>query len=332
MQIKLADFSHKQELFELWQEAFGNEDSDDFIWSFLNGYLIPEYNAPVVFADGKIVSALYLIEFELYSNMQIIGNCAYLFAAATRRQYRGRGYMSALIEYAAGLYKKRGISAIFVFPQEDSGNLFDFYEKFGFKSIYQIKVKKMPAQKNMRTDIDLTGLRLVNHAVNDEKIFDGLYKSYAEFTAKQNLSPMKDRLFYFKCASSYLDSPGRYFAVFERISDNNRDNSDNNNVEKFCYVFYKKFENNYYIDDIIMSEYNNMRESAQRKFEDVSQLLAEFILNNSDGARLEMNAPPENFTDKDNIKTAMILSLSEKAGSIIKNLKSPVYLNMFMNI
>jgi hypothetical protein len=128
----------------------------------------------------------------------------------------------------------------------------------------------------------------------------------------------------FKRASSYLEEPDRYFAVFER--------EINNNVEKFCYVFYKKFENNYYIDDIIMAEYTEMRENAQRKFNEVSGVLADYILSSGGDIKLEMNVLPEDFDDKDNNKTAMILALNEKVGYIAENLKSPVYLNMYMNI
>ena len=316
MQIALADFSHKQELLELWREAFG--DDEDYILSFLSGYLIPEYNTPVVRVDGRIVSVLYLVEFELYSSMRVIGNCAYLFAAATLEEYRGRGYMSALMKYASELYKNRGISAIFLFPQEGAESLFKFYEKFGFKAVYQ--AKRICAG----TASDLTGFRLVNRAIDDTAVFDALYGSYAEFTAKQALSPKKDRLFYFKCAASYLQEPNRYFAVFEREL--------NNNVEKFCHVFYKKFENNYYVDDIIIAEYNKMQKGAQRKFEEVAGLLAAFILNSGDNIKIEMNVLPESFTDDGNIKLAMILGLSEQAKNIIKNLSAPVYLNMYMNI
>ena len=167
---------------------------------------------------------------------------------------------------------------------------------------------------------DLTGFRLVNHEIDNVDIFDGLYKSYAEFTARQSLSPMKDRLFYFKCASSYLSEPGRYFGVFER--------EINNNVEKFCYVFYKKFENNYYIDDIIIAEYSELRGSAV-DFGEVAGLLADFILNSGDNIRLEMNILPEDFGDT---KLGMILGLNERVENIVEKLKSPVYLNMFMNI
>ena len=327
MKIELADFSHKRELIELWQEAFG--DSEEFILSFLNGYLIPEYNVPVVVVGGRIVSALYLVEFELYSEMKIIGNCAYLFAAATLEKYRGRGYMSALMKYSAELYKNRGVSAIFLFPQEGSEKLFGFYSQFGFSAVYQ--AKKICGWENGARAGDLTGFRLINHAIDDVEVFDGLYKSYVEFTAGQPLSPLKDRLFYFKCASSYLEEADRYFAVFERETGEKTETAENN-VEKFCYVFYKKFENHYHIDDIIVAEYNKMRAGAKRNFEEITKLLAGFILNAGDNIKIEMNVPPESFSDSGNIKMAMILSLNGQTESILNNLSSPVYLNMYMNI
>ena len=46
MDFSLADFSHKRELAELWAEAFS--DGEKFISSFLDAYMIPEYNVPLV--------------------------------------------------------------------------------------------------------------------------------------------------------------------------------------------------------------------------------------------------------------------------------------------
>ena len=324
--ISLADFSHKKKLAELWTEAF--DDDEDFISSFLDAYMIPEYNVPVVLdKNGKIASALYLIEFELYSNTKVLGHCAYLFAAATRKDCRNMGYMSKLIAYSAELCKNRGLKAIFLFPQNQDRKLFDFYSKFGFENIYAAKkitaqtpvgVAATPFQKGAE-------FKMTNKDITDVNIFDELYNSYAEFTAKQELAPMKDRLFYFKCAYSYLNSPENpeikaYFAVFEH------------NVEKFCYVFYKKYKNTYYIDDIIIPEYSDIKENTQKKFDETVKILSDFILSQGDNINFEMNTPPISFSDSQNIQLAMILPLTDDTGNIIKNLKAPVYINMFMNI
>jgi len=323
--ISLADLSHKKDLAGLWFEAFG--DDVKFVSSFLDSYMLPEYNVPVVVSGGKIASALYLIEFELYSNTKIIGNCAYLFAACTKKEHRGKGFMSALVSYSAELCKNRGLKAVFLFPQGESHKLFDFYSKLGFETIYTAKRTegKSGAKK---PKFDLAGIRLEKKILTDIDIFDGLYDSYVEFTAKQELAPLKDRLFYFKCASSYLDIPENseiktYFAVLE------------NNVEKFCYVFYKKYKNTYYIDDIILPKRNNTEKPAQKSFSETAALLEDFILNSGefgDNISVKINTPPDSFGDGKNIPMAMILPLSDDISYITGNLKAPVYINMFMNI
>ena len=340
--ISLADFSHKKELTELWIEAFS--DNAQFITSFLDSYMIPEYNVPVIIEDGKIVSVFYLIEFELYSNMKLMGSCAYLFAAATKKEYRGRGYMSKLIKYAAELYKNRGVKAIFLFPQDNKDNkenkenkLFDFYAKLGFSGIYQAKkitnaiinTENIPKTETDLTD--LTAYNLQNQDITDTDIFDDLYKSYIDFTAKQMLSPLKDRMFYFRCAESYLESPENKFAIFERKIHKNGKNE--NNVEKLCYVFYKIVKNTYYIDDIIFiqpsktSEYSNYFDYMNYYY-----LLFDYIMNEIKLENVVINALPLSFSDNNNIKLGMIMPLAKDVKEIADNLKSPVYLNMYMNI
>ena len=319
--ITLADFSHKKELAKLWVEVFG--DDENFISSFLDAYMIPEYNVPIITNGKKIISALYLIDFPLYSNMKNLGDCAYLFAAATKKEYRNKGHMSKLISYSSELCKNRGLKAIFLFPQNQKQELFDFYSKSGFESIYA--AKKIKLRSDLQKDKDLAGFKLVNKNITDTEIFDGLYNSYAEYTAKQELAPMKDRFFYFKCASSYLDMPENseitaHFAVFE------------NNVVKFCYVFYKKYKNTYYIDDIILLEYSNIRENVQQKYDDIINILSDFILNQKNNVNLEMSVPQSSSYNGENIPLAMILPLDNGITEIIRNLKTPVYINMFMNI
>jgi len=335
--ITLADFSHKNQLAELWAEAFG--DDENFIASFLDAYMIPEYNVPVVLDknrnNGKIASALYLIDFDLYSDTKVLGQCAYLFAAATKKEYRNKGYMSKLIEYSSELCKSRGHKAIFLFPQDKNQKLFDFYSKFGFKDIYAAK-KITFGLGGKKTKRDLTGFKLENQDITDAGIFDGLYNSYAEFAIKQELAPIKDRFFYFKCASSYLDVSENpdikaYFAIFQHNFEQY--------VEKLCYVFYKKYKNNYYIDDIIIPEYNNIHNVTSKKPAEIAELLSDYLLNSSDNINnnineinIEINVPPESFSDSKNIPLAMILPLSDDINNIISNLKKPVYINMFMNI
>jgi len=312
MNIKLANRSHKQELTELWAEAFG--DDEKFISSFLDAYMIPEYNVPIAIENNKIVSALYLVDFDLYSETKVLGSCAYLFAAATKKGSRNQGCMSALVRYSAGLCANRGLKAVFLFPQAQNEKLFAFYSKFGFKPIYAAKLLNRRSGEKK----DFTGFGLKHENIADAVVFDALYDAYAAFTAKQHLAPMKDRLFYFRCASEYLQTPENasaktYFAVFF------------NNVEKFCYVFYKKYMNTFYIDDIIVPD-------SKKSFSETADLLAGYILNTGDNVTLTMNMLPTSMTDAGNVPLAMLLPLTRDVKNIADALKTPVYINMFMNL
>ncbi|MCL2816096.1 MAG: GNAT family N-acetyltransferase, partial [Oscillospiraceae bacterium] len=204
--IALADYSHLSGLKELWVEAFG--DDEPFIASFLKEYMIPGHNAPAAIVEGAVVSALYLLDFPLYSKGQILGDCAYLFAAATKQEYKNRGYMSALVGYAAELCQSRGQHAIFLFPQGGDPKLFDFYSRFGYRSVYAAKkITRRPPRR------PAPGFRLTQEDIADPAVFGRLYGAYSEFTAGQPLAPKKDRLFYLRCAASYLEAENARFAL-----------------------------------------------------------------------------------------------------------------------
>ena len=337
MKISLAEFSQKKELVDLWIETFG--DDEYFVNSFIESYMIGEYNVPVALVDGKIVSTLYLIDFDLYSNLENIGVCSYLFAAATDKEYRNRGLMSRLIEYAAELCKNRGIKAIFLFPQNQSEDLFRYYAKFGFKDIYKTKkIYKIDSELEAPSNIADLQLELKAADICDVETFDELYESYIDFSVRQSLSPVKDRLFYFKCAKSYLDSAEDLNGESDKelTEENTCFAILKNNVEKFCYVFYKKSKNVYYIDDIIYIKCDKVTENINNlrgEQDKVIALLAGYIKNQ--GCDYEINGLPiddiiDDISDK-NDSLAMILPLNKQVENIIDSLKVPVYLNMFMN-
>ena len=329
--ITLADFSHKKELIDLWSQAFG--DDERFISSFLEAYMIPGYNVPVMcneyerssyavhtnrsIVDGKIVSALYLLNFDLYSNSEMLGECAYLFAAATKEGYKNSGHMSELIRYSVDLCRSRNQKAIFLFPQAQNPKLFDFYSKFGFESIYAAKKIKGTGKGGTAHN----SFKLTEKAITDAEILDELYAAYTKFTAKQPLAPFKDKLFYLKCAESYLNTDEdpdttAHFAVLESINEHN--------FEKFCYVFYKKSKNISYIDDIIFIKDKNILKTAE--------ILADILSNSGDCMNFEINVPSLSPEDAQNTPLAMILPLDERIRGIIRKMETPGYINMFMNL
>ena len=74
----------------LWHEVFG--DTDVYIDTFFRELYRPGM-ASVVEEDGKLVAAAYAVPF---------GAVRYIFAVATKPEYRGRGYGRAVVLAAAG--------------------------------------------------------------------------------------------------------------------------------------------------------------------------------------------------------------------------------------
>lgn len=74
----------------LWREVFG--DTDEYIDAFFQNVYQPGM-ASVIEEDGTVVAAAYAVPF---------GAVRYIFAVATRPEYRGRGYGRAVVFAAAG--------------------------------------------------------------------------------------------------------------------------------------------------------------------------------------------------------------------------------------
>lgn len=114
--IRTALIEDVEELKTIWSKIFGDED--ELIENFFA--LFDEIDSLVYETDGRIVSMLYMINAE---------TSTYLYGLATLNEYRGRGYMGKLIEYA--LNKASGTEYIFLMPAEES--LYGYYERYGFK-------------------------------------------------------------------------------------------------------------------------------------------------------------------------------------------------------
>ncbi len=128
--IRFAFDYEAENLKQLWAKVF--RDSDEAIDMFFDFHFKPE-NTAVCIEDNKIVAMFFLLPGKLNNN-NCIYNSYYLYAACTDKEYRGRGIMKNLIEFAIYESKKRQINYIFLLPAEDS--LYGYYENFGFVPIY----------------------------------------------------------------------------------------------------------------------------------------------------------------------------------------------------
>lgn len=128
----------KKQAVSLWHEAFG--DSEEYINFFLSAHKGCTF-VPLT-ENGELVSALYLIDGVLNGVEGF-----YLFAAATFKAHRSKGYMARLLQLAEETAKQKNKSFIALVPAEKS--LFDYYSRFGYKTAFYAKkqAKNLPVPK-----------------------------------------------------------------------------------------------------------------------------------------------------------------------------------------
>ena len=120
-----ANKGDKSQLIELWLSCF------DEIPSALEIFFeYAEKNARIFCAkrDNQIISALYLLGVKLAARQ-----ANYLFAAATLKEYRGKGIMGKLIEYSMSEAQKDGDVFSLLLPAGDG--LYKFYARFGYQPL-----------------------------------------------------------------------------------------------------------------------------------------------------------------------------------------------------
>ena len=136
--IKKADISHKLQIAELWNEAFG--DSVREVLEYLE-YLIDFFY--ICEEDGELnaMAAVLPVSFSGMSG-------GYIYAVATRKSMRGRGLSTKLLEY---IKKLDEYDFLVLVPQNES--LFSFYEKRGFFAFSSTEIIKVPVDSELATKV-----------------------------------------------------------------------------------------------------------------------------------------------------------------------------------
>ncbi len=133
MELRLRGLVHRmniEELKSLWKETFG--DSDEYLDEFFSR-IYKENNTLVRCIDGKTAAALYMIPYDLFINGKhhVI---QYLYALATKTEYRRKGIMTELIRQAHRIGKKRGYLFSALIPA--CQDLYAYYQKLGYNIAY----------------------------------------------------------------------------------------------------------------------------------------------------------------------------------------------------
>lgn len=115
---------HMPQLRRLWQEAFG--DTDAFLDSFYRTAYAPD-RCLCVLEEDRVSAVLYWIDCA-----QAEQKLAYIYAVATRRDFRGRGLCRTLMARTHDLLRARGYAGAVLVPQQES--LRQMYAGMGYKN------------------------------------------------------------------------------------------------------------------------------------------------------------------------------------------------------
>lgn len=125
----------KEEIKEMWRESF---DVDE---RWLDMYFDRKYRKEDVLTlsagddDDIIASSLLLQRYSLYFHQTPLP-MGYISGAATRREYRDRGYMAQLLTLALEYAYERGDALVALIPSQRS--LYGYYERHGFSTVFYI--------------------------------------------------------------------------------------------------------------------------------------------------------------------------------------------------
>ena len=164
----------RDEMLSLWQTTF--QDSDEFADMFFRRVYKPE-NTLVIKKDGKIVSALQMIPYDIKNGDDIIPS-AYVCGVCTLTLERGKGYMKILMNEAMDFMRQKGYYISTLIPAHPW--LFEIYKKFGYifpvnYSIERYNCKnnpKKPDTGNNQDDNDFSGYTFTTYADNFFPYFD----------------------------------------------------------------------------------------------------------------------------------------------------------------
>ncbi len=129
------DYNALKELYEI---CF--EDKKAVIDSFFENTLKSEI-AIGIFDGEKAVSALYLLKSEICFPCGERKLAFYVYGVSTHPDYRGKGLMKRILDFAKRFAENCGISYLFLVPAETS--LFELYEKCGYKTGFFYEEKEL---------------------------------------------------------------------------------------------------------------------------------------------------------------------------------------------
>lgn len=143
--IRFGKTADIHEIMGIWEESFG--DAQKEIAEFFR-CLAGEVRVLVWEEEGRLSGQLCLLPVRLWSHGKA-AKAEYIYAVAVRKEARGRGIGTGLLEAATDLSKKEG-SCVVLVPADKA--LAGFYEKRGFSHCFREELWEIKALGGKKQD------------------------------------------------------------------------------------------------------------------------------------------------------------------------------------
>jgi len=120
------------ELISLWQEAFGDAEEEAAFYFRLRHR---HGNMLVMEKEGRIAGMLSMLPVTLTAKSFCIPG-RYVFAVATKKENRGQGISTALLDAAHEAMRREGTAVSLLVPADDG--LYAFYRKRGYQTAFYL--------------------------------------------------------------------------------------------------------------------------------------------------------------------------------------------------
>lgn len=132
--------SKRDDIMRIWQESF--KDPRSYVAMYFDRVYRDDEALLLADPAGEPVSSLLLQQYAMSFHGSELP-VAYIAGAATRRQQRGKGYMSQLMHTALAEAAARGDALVALIPA--SSALYLFYARYGFSTVFYTKEQRFTA-------------------------------------------------------------------------------------------------------------------------------------------------------------------------------------------
>lgn len=129
--------SKRDDIIKIWQESF--KDPRAYVAMYFDRVYRDDEGLTLTDDQGLTVSSLLLQHYAIsYQGQQL--PVSYVAGAATRRNQRGKGYMSTLMTEALRASVERGDALCTLIPAHSA--LYFYYQRFGFSTVFYTKEQR----------------------------------------------------------------------------------------------------------------------------------------------------------------------------------------------